>query len=390
MKKAFIGILGFYLVFHILTPFLVQFRIGFRPYYGMAFEFSELLTVVILNSTVVVVAILAIAYIPWKDEALNLKLRGTSVLYGISLILGLLVLVVFQGFEGILSGQANGTLMAYLGMFLESSTLLMLVLMNSRSRVLVLVSVLVFLVVKTLGGSRSAVISVFLIILMLAAVFPWRRLAKPLGLLVILGIALTPLLFFTATFQRNGYLENDKLGYFMEIAVRRISYLETGAVPLHAQATGAPTMSVFYQKYGALNQVQQAINTLVPGHIFPEDVDPNQYYRAAFMGYTESQAHERYTSINMTLPVFFYLFGGWGLGIAGSISLIVGCYLLARGLQTRAPALALVVLGVLYSLLSYFDFVTFVRQGMYILCTISAAWLFSKILGWYVGRWGMR
>ena len=381
MKKAFIGTLAFYLVFHILAPYVFQMIFGFRQYYGKPFDAGAINLVVLINTIAVVISGVLIAVFPKPEHMLTIKVQGAPVLYGSSLLLSLLVFVIFGGFEGILAGQANNSMLAYIGMFLESSVLLFVVLSTSQNKIGIVLSVLAYIAIKTLGGSRSAVVVILLIVIMLLATREIKKIVKPFITVVLIGVVITPILFFAATFQRNGYLESDKIAYFMEIAVRRISYIETAAIPVYNQAAKDPAIEIFYRKYGWENQAKQIINTIVPGNVFSVDVDPKQYYRAAFMGYAEEAARTYYTSMNMTLPVFFYLFGGVFWAVAGTILVVLAFFGVAWVASAKAPLISIIFLFSLYGLLSFFDFVTVARQMVYVGCTLFTLYLFSRILG---------
>lgn len=386
MKKAFIAVLGFYLFFHILGPYFYQLKYGFIHYLRQPFDLKSINLVVLMNTIVILLAILIILVIPGKKKTEIIKLKGIFPLYIFSLAFSYLALFIFKGFSGILAGSANGTFFSYASMFLNSGVLLFLLLAGTENKAMFIGSASLFVIVRSFGGSRSSVLSVIIIILMLFATKDLKKMIKPAIVFLSIGIVLTPFLFFWATYQRNGYLEKNKVGYFMEIVVQRISHLESGAIPVFNKNSIGENLQIFYEKYGIVKQSKLALNAMVPGDIFLPDVDPNQYYRSAFLGYSEELSSSYYTSINMTLPVYFFMYGNVFFSILISLALILALYALSHVFPDRLKVFNFAFLLILYELLTYFDFVMVVRRFLYIVCTISLAVIISMIYQFITSR----
>ena len=91
----------------------------------------------------------------------------------------------------------------------------------------------------------------------------------------------------------------------------------------------------------------------MPGQIFDFDVMPNNYYRAMFLGYSESFVFDNYMSVNLTLPIYLYMKYSY-FSIIISIFYILGFYKLVLFLK-RYPLLVIMFLSVFYNILYFFD-----------------------------------
>lgn len=155
----------------------------------------------------------------------------------------------------------------------------------------------------------------------------------------------------------------------------RMSFLETSMLPIHYKDMNDP-LNIFYDKYGLLNQVKQIIDSIFPGNLFGNDVMPNQYYRAAFMGYSVNFVVNVYTSINITLPVYLYMYVGSFFSCLIGIGILVLYYKL---LIKSAGNIFIVVplLASLYHLLYFFDWVMWFLQFFTFMLTSFTVYGFS-------------
>jgi hypothetical protein len=144
--------------------------------------------------------------------------------------------------------------------------------------------------------------------------------------------------------------------------VSRISFLELAMLPVMFKDQNIKNISIFYDKYSIVNQLKLIINNIVPGDIFKFDVYPCQYYRAAFTETPIAFVREHYTSINMTLPVYFYMYSNFYVSILLSGLTIWGYYLLTLRAFRVHPLAGAVFIYVFYtSFLYYFDWVMIVK-----------------------------
>ena len=121
---------------------------------------------------------------------------------------------------------------------------------------------------------------------------------------MVVPIMLAPVLYMLATASRSD--ANLSIEGMINQIVGRVSYLEISAIEIEQAKTGDYVADVFNEKYGMENQAKQIVNMLVPGSVFQDDVQPNQYWRAIFAGWTKEAAKEHYTSMYFVLPVYLY------------------------------------------------------------------------------------
>jgi hypothetical protein len=227
--------------------------------------------------------------------------------------------------------------------------------------------IMVFIVVQTLAGSRSAILSVFTTFLVGAAFENFKFYRKRLLVFLKYAFIISPILFIYATQLRYG---NDYLDYKLigNIIMGRVSFIELGMIPIHYYDNGGLDLTLFYEKYGFIHQTKLIIDSLIPGDVFGFDVMPNNYFRAIFMGYSEEFVTQNYMSMNMTLPVYFYMLFGY-LGVFFTYIYIM-CYFSVCYLLRKSPFLVLLLLATLYETLIYFDWVMVFSQFFSGLLTI--------------------
>jgi len=209
-------------------------------------------------------------------------------------------------------------------------------------------------------GSRSGFLSLFIIFLMYPAFSNFAIYKKRIRNVLIALAVISPILFLAATMyvrEVNVLFTPDLI---MRMIMGRLSFLETSMLPIHYKDMGDP-VEIFYQKYDLLNQLKLIIDTLFPGNLFGSDVMPNQYYRAAFMGYSESFVVDVYTSINITLPVYLYMYFGSVFSCLFSVCIIVVYYKLCSRVRNNI-FLFVPLLITLYGLLVFFDWTIWFLQ----------------------------
>lgn len=356
MKKSFLLILSFYLIFHFVVPEI------YYIFFGNVNVYSELVDNVAANKAfwfnviAIVTAGLIVFFLPYREYSVKSAISSTaaSELYYFSILYSIIFTFTTGGFQNIIKGEATGTLLNYINLFLSPTVLIMCALFLQSKRSSVLLMALSFIVVVTLRGSRSGVIVVLLVFLMGFAFENFNFYKKRLKNFLKYLLIISPLLFVFATQLRlnEAIIEWHLIAKFI---MGRVSYIELGMIPIHYKDAGTLDLALFYDKYGILHQLKLILDALIPGQIFQYDVMPNNYFRAIFMDYSIDFVTENYMSINMTLPVYFYMMYG-NVGILIAIVFIVFYFLLMFSLR-KHPFIILVLFSILYEILTYFDWV---------------------------------
>ena len=136
--------------------------------------------------------------------------------------------------------------------------------------------------------------------------------------------------------------------------IGRCSILEILGRVLQGVHTSNYNVDLFESKYSIINQAQGAINSLLPGSIFPEDNMPNTYFRAIFSNYDEEFVRRNYMSINMTPIGYFSLKYSVPLSIVFAVLLVVFFYKVCKRNKNKLLFRVFAVIG-LWEILYFFD-----------------------------------
>lgn len=357
MKKAFISILLFYYTLHFLLPgsyFLINGY--FNLYAADVTDWPATWKGFALNSAMILGSILVIYFLPAPKRKLAPKYYDITKLLYFSILFSVFFFFMRGGFEGAITGNMGGSFTSYVNMFLKSNFVLMAILFYQKKKIRPGLLFFLFLIYTTLQGSRSGAISLFVVFLMYPVFQNYELYKKKLRRVLLVFLIASPVLFVLATvLVRKADVGVDSEMILNQIA-GRMSFLETSMLPIHYKDNGELNLDLFYTKYSLGHQVQLMIDGLIPGSVFEFDVMPNQYYRALFLGYSEEYVMESYTSINLTLPVYLYMYFNEYITVIFSILIIVGYYLLCVKCYHKA-IIFLPLLASLYHLLYYFDWV---------------------------------
>ena len=128
---------------------------------------------------------------------------------------------------------------------------------------------------------------------------------------------------------------------------------------------------IFEEKYSLQNQGEQILNSILPGDLFPSDVQPNQYWRAIFAGWREDLAKEHYMSMTFMLPMYFILKYGFSLGFIYFVVFFFCMYVLIS--RIKDPVASIFLIGTLtYSVFQYFDWCYHFQDVFYFTLTFFA------------------
>lgn len=363
MKKVFISILSFYLVFHFIIPglFFLYDNNNFNTYTNVA-DNQAILKGFILNAITIIGAIIIIILLPQRSgaEKIQSKFYKLTPLFYISILFSIVYFFMSGGFEGKITGGTLGSVFNYIQLFLNPYMILLCVLFFQKKRFNAVLMFLIYLVFTTLLGSRSGFISLFIVFLMYPIFSNYQLYKKNIKRLLLSLAIISPILFLLATIL----IRKADIPLTPDIIARmimgRLSFLETSMLPIHYKDAN-DSLGIFYEKYSVINQLKLIVDALFPGNLFGGDVMPNQYYRAAFMGYPISFVVSVYTSINITLPIYLYMYLGSFFACVFGIGILVLYYKLWV-MSAKYMFIFIPLLASLYHLLYFFDWVMWFMQ----------------------------
>lgn len=402
MKKSFLGILIFFLFFHFIFPYFYYLIFGGTPIYkNWTLGNSKIWDVVslnigfFLNIIPLTVAIIIIFFS--KDTLFYIEKKRTAVefffcclVYFFSMIIIIIPIITTKSSYIPIFTKLNGTIWGYITMFLSPSIFFLLIMINfpffvekSKSFDILIISLIFF---NFFSGSRSIAITLLIIFFILYGMNILKKYYRKFLIYIILTFLITPLIWPMCNYLRsNGFKDNsfnifkdvsfnifkdDSLNIFKDDSnaftaasssiaqiVGRISMLETSMLPIYWYRNNYENLKYFYHKYNLCHQAKILINQLVPGDIFKFDIPPNQYYRAAFLGYPLEIVKKNYCSINITLPIYLFMYKGVLISLFLSIIIYVGFYWVIYLCWKWIPLLGVIFLFNLYQLIYFFDFV---------------------------------
>ncbi len=388
LKIIFIVILSFYFLFHFVSPALFYWLRGYIGIYNpVIVDYESMQIAFMLNFFTVIIAIFLIWITPWKFRSDPKWTEVNSIFFLILSVIFTIGISVtsINFFEALKTVNTRNDYWVLGNMFFNLDFYILFAATSSFN--FVVESSFFYMIIKILSGSRSAPLA----LLHLGAcsfISPiFKKYFKKFLIYLIIPCLLGIFGYNFATKLRepNSPQHSVKISDSMTInsgvlykLMGRISYLESSMLPIHYKnVNDEKSLSIFNEKYSLKNQLQIFINNLVPGNIFPFDVYPNQYYRAAFMGQTIEAAAGIYNSMNLTLPIYLYMYWGFTLGIIFS-SLIIWFYFFITATAFRVhPLFGVCLLASLYpGLLTFFDLV---MLGKGIVVSLISAVLFLLI-----------
>jgi hypothetical protein len=360
MKKAIIAILLYILVMHVFIPCIYYCFFGITPIYSDLVDYPSLIKAVLLISIPLLISAFILKFSPSKEDYINPNIEGKpiNVLFYFAVLLKLITFYFTGGYETILSGESNGTLMNYIFLFLNPFTLLLILLFVQKKKSNVIKAIIFYVAFVTLSGSRSGVVSVFFVFFIGLAFERFSLYKQKIYLVLKYGLIVAPFLFIYATRSR-GIDEMVGVDFILNQIVGRISTLETSMLPLYYDANNLD-LSLFYSKYNFWHQLKLSVDAVLPGQFFEHDVMPNNYYRSMFLGFSESFVAENYMSINFTLPVYLYLKYSY-FAIPFTVLYVIVFYRILYFFR-KNPLVVIAFLSSFFNLIYFFDWVMFFTQ----------------------------
>lgn len=411
IKKTFYLLIAFFLFFHFIAPGVYFSIFGYFPtYQGQYHDPSSIIKGFMLNLLSGILGALLIHLTPSKGKTDIKEFNFHSKFYLIfAIIFSFGSTITIGNFETGLRGLHPPS-----GFFIFGNMLINLdyyfLFALAFTNDFIMGSQIIYVLKSAFAASRSASLSLFLFILYSL----WRpnivRILKRYLFYFIFALSMAIFSFRWATNIRSqdvakGSTFSEKLAhtfigttsksdsgysYFalnhydtLKKIIARASFLETTMLPIIYKDRKLPNLKIFYEGYSITNQLKLIVNNLLPGDVFPPDVMPNQYYRAAFLNMPVKLAREYYTSINMTLPVYFYMYFSFALSIIITGLAIWAYYMTTTQVIKLHPILGSVFIYYFYSyFLSFFDFVSIVKMLAVGIIAIPIFIIFSKIEGY--------
>lgn len=371
MRKRFVYILLFFWGFHFLFPLIYKY------FFEEINIYSDVTSNIgfWINSVfcLLVIFFLYCTKIP-KLPPIEARYNYAWIYYLVSAILAITKFIVYGGFQGSITGASHGSLLAYLTLFFNTQNAFFIVFFFQKNLKHIYWYVFSYIILLTLLGSRSAILTLLLVLLYLPlyknAIIATKKLRK----VFLIFCFLSPLLFFYATTIRT----QVDLGIISKLIVGRISMIELSSIPIEAQKDHTYDAKQFSEKYSFTNQLQQSLNIITPIDLYPYDVNPNQYYRSIFLGYSDDFVQEVYMSMNVTFPVFWILSTNIIWGILLSVIIFIFFFYILVKTKNNAVLFTLLLCSI-YEILYFFDFVMIVQQIMNLLFTFIFIHFFEKI-----------
>lgn len=364
MKKIFEFDVFVLLVLHTIAPAVIYYLFGFRYEYAPVDEkyvyFAAILIGIILISVLLVVLLFSRnrKEITVEDlyKSQYLQGRAPEYMFMLALIINVLNILKSGGFESILNGNTNGTIISYLKFFLDIRVLYYCVLIKAYREAninkICFVSIC-YLLITLMYSSRSGILWMILLnVWIICGIRISPKIKKKIKLILFFALISSPLLFMFATNSRSG--EKHTVDYIAHKLVARISFDEIAGIELEQFIEERYDKTVFEEKYALLNQGKQIVNAIVPGDIFDSDVQPNQYWRAIFAGWNVELCKVHYMSMTSIFPMYLILKYGYIIGIIVSISSICAMYYCIS--KMKDPTIKVFLVGIVfYTVFQYFD-----------------------------------
>ncbi|MBC7428157.1 MAG: hypothetical protein H7336_06070 [Bacteriovorax sp.] len=406
IKLTFLLLIAFYFSFHFVIPAVCYWKLGYvSTYNANVLDFQSMRIGFLLNFTSLFVGGIAIAVTPTKKIVPPVWKEKNSLIF---LLLSLFFTVgVFltnlDFFDSLKTSLTRHDYWVFGEMFFNLDFYILFAMTYSFN--FISESQLFYVFIKILSAARSAPLVLFHYGMCSIASPVAIKYRKKIIVYLVISFAFSIFGFNWATKIRNEKITgeivtNQPMGHRLSQTVTvshqlfyqilgRISYLENAMLPIHFK-DDPKRSEIFKNKYSFKRQMELFINNIVPGDIFEFDVYPNQYYRAAFMNMSVAQAKEFYTSVNLTLPVYFYMYSNFVVSCLASSVVIWIYFVVTSAFFKLHPLLGMGWLATFYpGLLTFFDFVMIGKALVLIAISTGLFLVLARInLRAILGRWG--
>ncbi len=391
MKRTYLTMIYITLGLNILIPWIIYKIKGFQYIYWPVDEkYLDIAAVFLIAIILITILIVKLSkYGRQKIDFFDLENsfllgNGVVLLFWLSIITNIINVIITGGFSGIITGAANSTLIAYVQFFLDIRLLYFLVLLKAykyQNIEKICVYSFAYVLVSFMYSSRSGIFwMIFYNMVFLFALKLSKKFVQRVILLMILPIMMAPVLYMLATSSRS----DTKLSIeaMLNQIVGRVSYLEISGIEIEQVSNGEYIEDTFKEKYGLVNQGKQIVNAVVPGSIFQDDVQPNQYWRSIFAGWTKEASREYYTSMYFILPVYLYVKYGILGGVFVYVIIIYALYRITCKMKNNAFAL-FIASYFFYTIFQFFDWVYHAQDVYAFALTVISIKFAELLLGKY-------
>ena len=399
LKHGFIFLLLFSALFHFIGPYLyyelVGFQTNYQPQTQMFYDRGAYNIGAAINILGLGVAGIVIIFLPNAKKIIPTTVKQPAIFFIASFAWNLLYLYLSGGFQGVLAGKLLGSWYSYIGIFLMINIAFLLSMgLFSNSSSYLLSSL--FVLCSVLNGSRSAPISLLIVSFVLMSVELSNRRKLQYGAMLLVSLVFSVFFFKVAnSFRSSDFLlqrieEVDRDSGGLSHIIGRASFLETSMIPIifkghpdeHAQE-----LETFYSKYSLANQLSLFARYFFPGSLkriieskepgfFNFDLLPNQYYRNIFLQETMEMVRKKYTSVNITFPVYVYMYSNAAVAILSYAIVLILSYLLIVFMAKCYAPISLVLFLNIYNLIYFFDATDFLVMLLHSLLTMVAFLIF--------------
>lgn len=359
MKRLYLFTLIYFLLFRIVAPGVFYILFGYvdtvetRPIYYLFLAAGYMALPIIIS--IVIIMLLPIGRGKVKSET------GASMSFFYFCVLFSLFKQYQMGsYENALTGVMNGTWIAYASLFMDPQVLLIIYLMTKKQHYNLYMILFAFLIVTIAMSSRQGVLTiVVLLFAMCISTDKFKMYKKQIIFMVLCCVIFAVPIYSYSTMQRSSSAGSGR--QLIRNIVMRCSDLEVTSLALYQRDAGIWKGDIFEEKYSLENQTKLVIDAMLPGSIWEDDVTPNQYYRSIFMGMDVEAAKVNYTSVNLTLPVYFHLKYPFVLSTALSVAIIVLFYIICAMFKRNLFFIVSAYM-ILFEILMFFDWVQIFRQ----------------------------
>lgn len=329
---------------------------------------------IVLNFVSILGTIIVIQFLPNKRVPIVSKFNHSFRFYLICLLVFYLNLYFSGGYDSVLNDSLHGALFNYISLFFDATTGLTLFIFLQNKIKYEGISILAYVVLFTFAGSRSAIIIILVIFLVLKIFENYNQVKKKMQVLILVFCFISPAAFYYASGVR-GFIDTS---FLFDLIIGRVSMVELAAIPIEAKEEKYLDYTLYNNKYGIVNQFKQSFNEISPIDPFEHDKNPNQYHRAIFLGNSEKSVLENYMSMNMSLPTYFYISSNMFFGCIFTIFFLSLLYYIWIIKSDNLYFLIGIIMS-LYYILQYFDWVMLLSGLFRIVLTIFTLKQFERI-----------
>lgn len=372
MKKLTIWMMVSSWILYLFVPIVYKLMFGRYPRNIQSMGYvpeSYMTKAAIIISVFFAMCILLIYLLPVKEKTMVGKVTCGSGYYYITIAV-YAILAINAGvlnFSNAVTGGANSSLFSYYSMFFYPQVLFLIFLFCVKDNGGLMLLVASYLALTLISSSRSGAVNLGIYLIGFSIVSGFfsskkikietdiKKYKKKIRMIVIALAIVSPIIFVYTT-QLRGSTTSNGTNRSIETIAARCSCLDEAGLVLYLNDTNDLDKDLFIEKYGLLNQIKCIIDSTIPGAVFEDDVNPNQYYRAVVGYMSVEDAKTYYSSVNLMLPVYMVMKYGLLGGMLFSTMLIVIFYMVVSKMKNSVWQVVLISI-VFVEMIYFFDWV---------------------------------